>query len=588
MIELLAALFSAILTAFDVEAYKWLQTGGDNGPSVYIVTNGALVLNTTITIAPDPSSSGPSTQHAVAINALWFSGLICSVAAASLGILVRQWLNQYTSRLTSVSPDIARVRQFRRDNLKKWKVAEIMMLLPILLQGAVVLFLVGLVLFLHQLNQKITEVAAVLVALLLTFLLVTTILPSIQDDCSYQSPQAWGFFVIFQASKRPLRSVARTISAQATRWTATGADGYFSRLRSRYARKLVRRVARFANKPNTYSWVARERALVEASGPVLDQHLLVEADAMLLEDDFLREVVRPCLNDMPAGAAIKSYYDIMNHRADRIEHGLPYFDTQNDRAESVAILADLTLDALCKTRLEPASREHAIRTMQILEPLLVRSLPLTYFHFCRVFCSLLDDPDEDVRHLAFSILYQQLWRNLALADQFSSEGCHDLAALVKFMSSTRSDGNSKHFLDACDLVICLATLPSLSPSGYSEVHGDLQGTLRHLMDFFATPLWRNEPRLLYPIARIAPHLVALEKKYPRVLEDEFVEVLADVIEQAKQLNSTGNWEDKLIALEVSLLELRALRQGEGSATSHDEVPRPSFMRRSPLMTLPDA
>ncbi|KAI0660143.1 hypothetical protein C8Q70DRAFT_77872 [Cubamyces menziesii] len=184
-----AALFSAILTAFDVEAYKWLQTGGDNGPSVYIVTNGALVLNTTITVAPDPSSPGPSTQHAVAINALWFSGLICSVAAASLGILVRQWLNQYTSRLTSVSPDIARVRQFRRDNLKKWKVAEIMMLLPILLQGAVVLFLVGLVLFLHQLNQKITEVAAVLVALLLTFLLITTILPSIQDDCSYQSPR---------------------------------------------------------------------------------------------------------------------------------------------------------------------------------------------------------------------------------------------------------------------------------------------------------------------------------------------------------------------------------------------------------------
>ena len=151
---------------------------------------------------------------------------------------------------------------------------------------------------------------------------------------------------------------------------------------------------------------------------------------MLLEDDFLREVVRPCLNDMPAGASIKSYYDIMNHRADRVEHGLPYFDTRNDRTESVAILADLTLDALCKTRLEPASREHAIRTMQILEPLLVRSLPLTYFHFCRVFCSLLEDPDEDVRHLAFSILYQQLWRNLALADQFSSEGCHGKPVLV--------------------------------------------------------------------------------------------------------------------------------------------------------------
>ncbi|KAI0367879.1 hypothetical protein BV20DRAFT_949343, partial [Pilatotrama ljubarskyi] len=356
-----AALFSAILTAFDVEVYKELQPQSSDG-------------------------SGPNvpTPYAVAINALWFSALICSLAAASISILVRQWLNQYTSGLASVSPDIARVRQFRRDGLKKWKVAEIMMLLPILLQGAVVLFLIGLILFLEQFNKEITRVASVLVAILLFFIFLTTVLPTFKDDCSYQSPQAWGFFVVFQAVKKPLRSLCRSICA----------------------------------------WVARERILVEASGAVLDQHLLVEADATFLEDEFLDDVVRPCLSEMPPDAAIKSYYDIMAHRAHRIENGLPYFETRNDRAESVAILTDLTLDTLQKTRADPPSREHAIRIMRILEPLLVRTLPLTYDHFCRVFFSLSNDQDEKVRHYAFSILYQHLWRNLVLADQHASAGCH--------------------------------------------------------------------------------------------------------------------------------------------------------------------
>ncbi|KAI9059482.1 hypothetical protein FKP32DRAFT_1152643 [Trametes sanguinea] len=412
-----AALFSAILTAFDVEVYKMLQ------PSSNSQSNSNPPPNNSSSTSDSNSQSQPDTT-AVAINALWFSALICSVAAASISILVRQWLNQYTSGLTGVSPGVARLRQLRRDGLKKWKVAEIMMLLPILLQGAVVLFLIGLILFLKQLNNEIMKIASVLIALLLTFVFVTTILPTFKDDCSYQSPQAWGFFVVFQALKKPMRSFARYISAQAKRWTTPGVDGYFHRLRSRWAQALVQKLARFANKPNTYSWVARERVLVQSTGASLDQHLLVEADAMLLEDEFLSEVIRPCLNDMEPEAAIKSYYDIMSHRADLIEHGRPYFDARNDRTESIAVLADLTLDALRQTRVQPASRDHAIKIMGILEPLLVRTLALSYGYFCQVFCSLLDDEDEDIRHLAFSILYQQLWRNLELADEHTSENCH--------------------------------------------------------------------------------------------------------------------------------------------------------------------
>ena len=184
-----AGLFSAILTAFNVEAYQMLlpQDSGSDSPStddllrLLIATLAQSNGNTTLaTLAANSSGSGSSSgngnnstgPYAVAINALWFCSLICSLAAASISILVKQWLNQYASGMASVSPEIARVRQFRYDSLKKWRVEDLMMLLPILLQGAVVLLLLGLILFLSQLKYNaVTYAAAALIVVLLFFLL---------------------------------------------------------------------------------------------------------------------------------------------------------------------------------------------------------------------------------------------------------------------------------------------------------------------------------------------------------------------------------------------------------------------------------
>ena len=54
------------------------------------------------------------------------------------------------------------------------------MLLPILLQGALVLFLIGLILFLKPLDHTgaVTKAAIVLVSSLLFFLGLTTLLPT--------------------------------------------------------------------------------------------------------------------------------------------------------------------------------------------------------------------------------------------------------------------------------------------------------------------------------------------------------------------------------------------------------------------------
>ncbi|EJF60910.1 hypothetical protein DICSQDRAFT_38279, partial [Dichomitus squalens LYAD-421 SS1] len=123
----LAGLFSAILTAFNIEAYKLLGGNNPNSNSSADTTNQLLALlvqqaaptNSNITTFAtnafnaahqDISSTPPRTaKSSLAINALWFSSLICSLAAASISLLVKQWMNEYKYGMASASPEVARI-----------------------------------------------------------------------------------------------------------------------------------------------------------------------------------------------------------------------------------------------------------------------------------------------------------------------------------------------------------------------------------------------------------------------------------------------------------------------------------------------
>ena len=160
----------------------------------------------------------------------------------------------------------------------------------------------------------------------------------------------------------------------------------------------------------------------------------------------------------------------------------------------------------------------------------------------------------------------------------------DLGAIVAFISNARTGGDTKLFLDACDLIICLATLPG-AESADQTVH--LRETLSHLQDFFETPLWKSEGRFLYSISRIALHLLSLQKRHPHLLPPELVDGLGDVAEQAKGLNQDGNWEDKIIILETTLRDLQRVKLGGSQASivtlNEDGVShgrRPSLMRNA--------
>jgi len=113
-----------------------------------------------------------------------------------------QWLREY-QRNTPLDPqDAISLRQLRYEGLIAWKVPDILMLLPVLLHLALLLFFLGLIDLLWSLNHIVAFFVSIVSGLVLAFLLATSFLPALQlffvsdnalrrAQCAYKSPQSW-------------------------------------------------------------------------------------------------------------------------------------------------------------------------------------------------------------------------------------------------------------------------------------------------------------------------------------------------------------------------------------------------------------
>lgn len=138
---------------------------------------------------------------------LWFLSLAISLIAALFAILVQQWLSEYpVRRATSVRQGV-RLRQLRFDALHLWGVPDIINFLPVLLQIALVLFLAGLLMFLWSLNDVVARVITGFLAVPLTLLLSTALLPFVAASCPYKTTVTT-FLLTFALSARALVTAA--------------------------------------------------------------------------------------------------------------------------------------------------------------------------------------------------------------------------------------------------------------------------------------------------------------------------------------------------------------------------------------------
>ncbi|KAF8155560.1 hypothetical protein B0H34DRAFT_500899 [Crassisporium funariophilum] len=201
-----AGLFSAIATAFAIESRKLLQEDPSSTSTLLLIhiANQLAASNSSSRPLP-PSTVEPFsvTHQAIRVNALIFVSVVLSLTTALVGILCMQWLREFRRRGNMSPKEYLALRQLKFEGLVKWKVPEMLSALPVLLQVALVLFLVGLVDFLQSIHPKLSIIVGVMVGLTVFFLLATTTLPAFFNvyqcfrpgatQCPYKSPQSWAF-----------------------------------------------------------------------------------------------------------------------------------------------------------------------------------------------------------------------------------------------------------------------------------------------------------------------------------------------------------------------------------------------------------
>ncbi|KAI0784795.1 hypothetical protein C8Q75DRAFT_696139, partial [Abortiporus biennis] len=191
-----AGLFSAVLTAFLIEVYKSLQQDPTVVSTQVLLhiseqlaglsnTNG-VSFNGSIPAATSPNFTRmPLT---VKVNTLWFLSLVFSLITASLSIMVKQWLREYLTH-DSLSPRAhVRIRHFRNDGLYTFRVFQIAAILPLLLQISLLLFFLGLGLFLHDLDSVIGWVVVPFLIAWIVLVYIAMSAPFFAAACPYKLP----------------------------------------------------------------------------------------------------------------------------------------------------------------------------------------------------------------------------------------------------------------------------------------------------------------------------------------------------------------------------------------------------------------
>ncbi|KAG8706232.1 hypothetical protein FRC09_002514, partial [Ceratobasidium sp. 395] len=191
MLLLFATLFSAILTGFLIESKHLLQ------PDTADMSNALLLLiaqsqyRAERGIRPPGSDQFPillefqPTKLSRWINGIWFTSLALSLSAALLAMLGKEWLTAFLASRPRPAHTHALLRQSRLESLERWWALHIIGLLPSLLHLSLLLFAVGLVMYLWTLDIAIAAVIAGIVGVTSLFYVVTAILGTIFEYCPF-------------------------------------------------------------------------------------------------------------------------------------------------------------------------------------------------------------------------------------------------------------------------------------------------------------------------------------------------------------------------------------------------------------------
>ncbi|PVG01063.1 hypothetical protein CPB86DRAFT_137795 [Serendipita vermifera] len=199
-----AAIFSSVLSAFIIESKKLLERDPADvmvDALIFFINNAANGTQTPYTrtsFSPEP--------YAVSVNCLFFASLTASIVAALASVVSLQWVAEYdaaVSRSGSSPEGRVKRRQFRYGGMEKWKMQEIIAVLPVLLYCSLILFFVGLAQWMWSVHKTVGCVVMGGALLGAIFYVITTMLAVIFPSSPYRAPIVRWIYLLFHLILRP-------------------------------------------------------------------------------------------------------------------------------------------------------------------------------------------------------------------------------------------------------------------------------------------------------------------------------------------------------------------------------------------------
>lgn len=191
VILIFAALFSGISTAFVLESSKDLKPDytQSSAQTLLLVSQSLSAIASGSPINDSTATSGtpafkPSSS-AVVVNALLFMSLSLSVAVSLIAILAKEWCYSFMAGRVGSMLKQGRLRQQRWDGIEQWKMREILNVLPLLMHTALLLFAVGLSVYLWDINVAVALPVVITTCLAVLFYMITASLPLFFRFCPY-------------------------------------------------------------------------------------------------------------------------------------------------------------------------------------------------------------------------------------------------------------------------------------------------------------------------------------------------------------------------------------------------------------------
>ncbi|CAE6496081.1 unnamed protein product [Rhizoctonia solani] len=188
-----AALFSAIVTAFIVESSNLLQ----EDPADVSAQTLLIISQTLMALANDtqpvglPSSTtdtpfSPS-RSAVAVNALWYLSLSLSVSTSFLAILAKEWCHSFITGRTGHPCLQARRRQKKWTMLERWKMRELILVLPSLMHLSLLLFAIGICIYVWDISPVVAIPVICVCGMVIAFYVWSSLTASLLEFFPYQT-----------------------------------------------------------------------------------------------------------------------------------------------------------------------------------------------------------------------------------------------------------------------------------------------------------------------------------------------------------------------------------------------------------------